>query len=329
MLFAVFLFILSALIIFFAGTRLADYGDQISKITGLGGIWIGTLLIAFVTSLPEVSAVISAALLKNPDIIMGDLAGANCFNLLTLATADIYARSGALLSLISSLHLFTGMLSMFLMIIAAFFIRFAIPDALFNVSLGSFLIVFIYFLFFYRIFWLENIVFKKEVEQVSENHTRSRHVYLFFTLASLAVIVSGFTISYSADLISKLSGLSSTFIGSVFVGLSTALPEMTVALSSVRIKAYNIAAGTLLGSNAFNMTILFLADIFYHQPIFLAVSRATLTTLLLAIVLTALVVFGIQTRIKLSFYRISIFSYLIIATFLIGLFFVYRGGLAF
>lgn len=329
MLFAVILFILSALTIFIAGTRLAKYGDQIAKITGLGGVLIGTLLIAFVTSLPEVSAVISASLLKNPDIVMGDLAGANCFNLLTLAVADISARSGPLLSMISGLHLFTGMLSMFLMIIAAFFIRFALPNSIFNVSLGSFLIVFMYFLFFSRIFRLENIAFKKESEQVLKSHPYSRHVYLFFALASLAVIIAGFTLSYSANLISKLSGLSSSFIGSILVGLSTALPEMTVALTAVRIKAYNIAAGTLLGSNAFNMTLIFIADIFYKQPIFLSVSRSILTPLLLAIILTALVVFGIQTKPKLSFRKIGIISYLIVITFIIGLFFIYKGGMLF
>lgn len=46
-------FILSAAVITFAAMQLAKYGDVIGLRTGLGGMFVGTLLLAAATSLPE------------------------------------------------------------------------------------------------------------------------------------------------------------------------------------------------------------------------------------------------------------------------------------
>lgn len=51
---AMFIYILgffacSALIIF-SGTRLANYGDQIANLTGMGKAWLGLVLMASITS---------------------------------------------------------------------------------------------------------------------------------------------------------------------------------------------------------------------------------------------------------------------------------------
>ena len=53
-------FVVCVLIIFFAGTKVAKYGDVIAEKTGLGGLWIGVALLALVTSLPELFTGISA-----------------------------------------------------------------------------------------------------------------------------------------------------------------------------------------------------------------------------------------------------------------------------
>ena len=47
-------FLLSAVVIVVAGTKLSRYDDQIADYTSLGGLWIGALLMAGATSLPEV-----------------------------------------------------------------------------------------------------------------------------------------------------------------------------------------------------------------------------------------------------------------------------------
>ena len=55
-----FLFLVSAGAIVLAGTKLSRHGDQIAELTGLGRLWIGVVLMAAATSLPEIFTTMSA-----------------------------------------------------------------------------------------------------------------------------------------------------------------------------------------------------------------------------------------------------------------------------
>jgi len=46
-------FAICTAIILYSGTRLSLYGDVIDEKTGMGRTWIGVILMASVTSLPE------------------------------------------------------------------------------------------------------------------------------------------------------------------------------------------------------------------------------------------------------------------------------------
>ncbi len=69
-------FVVSASAIVFAGTKLSRYGDQIAELTGLGRLWIGVVLMAAATSLPEVFTTMSAGWIDAPDLAAGNLFGA-------------------------------------------------------------------------------------------------------------------------------------------------------------------------------------------------------------------------------------------------------------
>ena len=88
-------FILCVVIILFSGTKLARYGDAIAEKTGLGRIWVGLVLLALITSMPElVTGVSSVALVGLPDLGLGTLLGSCIFNLSIIALLDIMCRSG-------------------------------------------------------------------------------------------------------------------------------------------------------------------------------------------------------------------------------------------
>jgi cation:H+ antiporter len=70
------IFLLSAAVIVYAGTTLSRYGDEIAKLTGLGGLWIGVVVMAGATSLPEIFTTVSAGWLNTPDLAAGNLFGA-------------------------------------------------------------------------------------------------------------------------------------------------------------------------------------------------------------------------------------------------------------
>ena len=75
-----------AAVICYAGAKLSYYGDIIAEKTGLGRTWIGVVLMASVTSLPElITGVSSVALADVPDIAAGDVLGSCMFNILIIA----------------------------------------------------------------------------------------------------------------------------------------------------------------------------------------------------------------------------------------------------
>lgn len=76
-----------------AGTRLSLYGDIIAEKTGLSGSWIGLVLLATATSLPELITGVSAVTIANaPNITIGNLLGSCVFNLTTLVLVDLVHR---------------------------------------------------------------------------------------------------------------------------------------------------------------------------------------------------------------------------------------------
>ena len=86
-------FIVCTTAIVYAGTRLAKYGDIIAEKTGLGRAWIGLVLMASVTSLPElVTGISSVTYADVPDIAVGDVLGSCVFNMLILAILDTMYR---------------------------------------------------------------------------------------------------------------------------------------------------------------------------------------------------------------------------------------------
>jgi len=94
-------FILSAAIITFAAMQLAKYGDVIGLRTGLGGMFVGTLLLAAATSLPELITTISAIQSGVPNLAAGNLFGSNMFNMFAIGLTDVFYTEGNFLSAIS------------------------------------------------------------------------------------------------------------------------------------------------------------------------------------------------------------------------------------
>lgn len=82
-------FLAAALVIVFAGVRLARFGDMLGEKTGLGRSWVGVVLLAATTSLPELFTGFGAtALAALPNIAVGDVLGSCMFNLLILSFMD-------------------------------------------------------------------------------------------------------------------------------------------------------------------------------------------------------------------------------------------------
>ncbi len=87
-----------------AGSRLTRYGDAIARHTGLGGSWIGLVLMATVTSLPELAVTITSVRIGALDLAIGNLVGSNLFNLSLLGVDDLLFLRGPLLAAVERSH---------------------------------------------------------------------------------------------------------------------------------------------------------------------------------------------------------------------------------
>ncbi len=89
-------YLVVALVILWAGLNLAAAGDKISDDYKLGSTFVGVIFLAVATSLPELTVAISSARRGLYEMIIGNIFGANMFNVLVIACADSFYRSDSI-----------------------------------------------------------------------------------------------------------------------------------------------------------------------------------------------------------------------------------------
>ena len=325
-------FIVCALVILYAGSRLSQYGDIIAEKTGMGRAWIGVVLLASITSLPELANNISSIVYVNsPDLALGDLFGSCLFNILILAFLDLIYGPGPILRGADQGHILSAGLSMILLGTAAIGIavssRLVMPS-IFNVGAFSLLIAAIYLIGQRMIFRFEK---RKQAEFLKERTLKYekvpfRDALLRFTLFALVVVAAGWWLAEIGAQISAATAWSKTFVGSIFLAAATSLPEIVVSAFALRLGAIDMAVGNLFGSNVFNIFIIFIDDLFYRPGAILAsVSQNHIYTALFAIVLTCIAVVGLIFRSEKKVFRgLSWDSIAIILVYLMSVYILFQ-----
>lgn len=296
-------FILCTSLIVYSGTMLSKYGDIIAEKTGLGRAWIGVALMASVTSLPELTTGISSVTFAGaPDIAVGDVLGSCVFNMLILAVLDALYRPAPLSTKAHQGHVLSATFGIFLLSVVciSIFLGGNIP------SLGwagsySLLNVVIYLIAIRMIFSYEkrNIAaYMKEVAEEQKYKDASlRYAISQYVKNAIVVIVAAFFLPKIGEGIAIATGLGQTFVGNIFIALSTSLPEVVVSIAAVRMGSIDLAIGNLFGSNIFNMLILSIDDLFFIKGPLLFFSNINHTvSALSAIAMTAVAVIGVTYR---------------------------------
>lgn len=127
--------------------------------------------------------------------------------------------------------------------------------------------------------------------------SRRQREWLRFGASALLVLAAGSGLPGVAQGLAQVLGLSSSFVGTVFMAVATALPEMAVTLAALRLGALDLALGNLLGSNLFNLALLALDDLAYTAgPLLSVVAPVHLTSAASALVMYGLVIVGLVMR---------------------------------
>ena len=289
-------------IIVFAGTNLSKYGDIIAAKMGLGRTLIGMTLIAFVTSLPELITGVSSVVLDLPDIAAGDVLGSCMFNVVIIAILDSTDRKFPISARAQQgqvLGAAFGIAALGLVSIGIVAGR-AIP-AFGWIGLYSIALVGIYFVAVRLTFLYERRGIAELVEVMAEKvaHDEITRARAFFIFGINAVIIVGAAayLPHLGESIAEVTGLGQTFVGNMFIALSTSLPELVVSIAALRIGAVDIVFGNIFGSNLFNMLILAIDDIFYVQgPLLERISVYHLISANGAMAMTAIAIVGLTYR---------------------------------
>jgi len=160
----------------------------------------------------------------------------------------------------------------------------------------------------------------EEVEMRSPNLPKEslKRAITGFALAAAVIVAAGIMLSVNADLIARNTGLGQTFVGTMLVAGATSLPELVAAIAAIRIGAYDMAVGNVLGSNIFNILILVVTDIAYTGgSVYHAVSTQHLITAMTAIILSSIAVIGLFYRSKRTILMLGWDSVAILTGYLI------------
>ena len=332
-------FALCAAVILFAGRKLSVYGDAIAEKTGLGKAWFGLIMMSAVTSLPEMVSCISAvAVVKQPDLAVGNVLGSCAFNLAIMSLMDVLVprSKGSLLSQVSRTHILAATMGIILLSMVGWGLLLPHQPLLGWVGVVSLLFLGGYFLSV-RLIYLQ----EQKALQVSglppqatmaEPHPQGEFASLTLQEAILRyigfaglVIAAALFLPGFADGMARSTGLGATFVGTLFLAFSTVLPEIAVSVSSIRRGSVDMAVGNLLGSNIFNIFVLALSDIFYTPDALLTqVSNAHISSVMAICMMTGVAIAGLMYRTTRKRFLMATDTLLIVLIYLVNLILLYQ-----
>ena len=269
------------------------------------------MLLAATTSLPELFTGFGATALESlPDIAIGDVLGSCMFNLLILSFMDAI-QPEPLSTRAHQGHALSIGFGLLLVGIAGFgLLAGARLPAIRSVGVYTPALVLLYFVSMRVIFKYERQQRAHETREVAAKlqyaDTSVRSAILHYSVAAAVVVAAALWLPRLGGQLARQTGLGDAFVGSLFVAITTSLPEIVVSLTAVRIGAVDLAIGNVLGSNLFNLLILGLDDVYYRRGPLLAAADPSHSVAVVAIVtMNALFLIGLTYRVMTKRFAIA------------------------
>ncbi len=270
--------------------RLTVSGERLGDVLGMEASWVGALLLASITSLPELIVGISSVFLGNHSMAVSNIFGSNIFNVFIIFLMDIFIlRSFVFMSRVDGGE--GRKLSKLALILIGLFLGGYMMKDLNLMGQSPFILgIILLYLGFIR---SEGGQGGRERRPFSE----IRGPLKSFLLDSAGVVILGIALSKVADTLSTtpIMGwvLGQSIVGGLLLAVSTSLPELIVSIESVRRGGFQQAMGNILGSNLFNLGTLFILDIFSRGSLFNYLGDFNMTLPLMDITMQLIFIGGI------------------------------------
>ncbi|MDJ0388496.1 sodium:calcium antiporter [Roseomonas sp. E05] len=322
------LFLAAAAFVWMAGARLARYADDISDMTGLGTALVGMLLLGGVTSLPEIAVSATAGLSGDAALAVNNLLGGVALQVVIIAIGDAALRRGAISAAIAKpTVLLQGTFCCLLLCGVAAAVT--VGDVALVGNLGAWstgiLLTAVLMLAMVSRYkgqgaWRPYPEPEAKEQRDARGETRSLPATIgLTTLVAAVIVVAGFLLARTGEALAAQTGLGSSLMGAVLVGLATSLPEISTVLAAVRLRRYVMAYADIFGTNIIDIALIFLIDAAYGSGLVLnEVGSFSVFAALLGTAVTLIYLAGLIERKDMTLGRLGLDSWVVVAVYLGG-----------
>jgi cation:H+ antiporter len=328
---------LGAAIITLVGTRLAGVADRLADRTGLGEAFVGAVFLGASTSLPGITASVTAAWDGHPSLSLANALGGIAVQTAFLAVADLsYSRANLEHAAASLENLLWGALLIILLGLLLLAMT-APPLAVLGIHPVTPLLFFAYAMGMRLVahsrqypMWRPRQTLATRMDRPAPTPDREgslASLWGTFLAGAVAVALAGWGVTRAGESLAAQTGLTQSFVGALLVAVVTSLPELVTAVAAVRRGALTLAVGGVLGGNAFDTLFAGLADVAYRDgSLYHAVTSRELALTALTIVMGGVLLLGLLQREQLGPGRIGWESVIVLLLYATGSTYLAFGG---
>lgn len=247
------LFLLFAFFTVFLSIKLSYYVNYLNKYSKVSGAFLAGIVLAGVTSLPECVTCFSAIFVDNNLLAVGDILGSNIFNIFMICFFDLVFIKKMMFYKTNKSHNL-----IFVLLLINYLVLYLFVDnvSLSYVGIPSLVIIASYIYYLFRIA-------KLNTDTVKINDSSCDYVVVKLIVTAVLMVFCSITLTMIVNNLARLHPyFSSSFLGAIFLGITTSLPEVITCCALINMKSYDLALDDIIGSNLFNLMILAVGDLF-------------------------------------------------------------------
>ena len=231
------------ILIWISAEKLEKYSIAAAKKFGMSPFFIGSTVIAFGTSAPEMLTSFFAGLDNKGQMIIGNIIGSNVANLSLVFGITLFIIALKKQTIVQSISIIPNLGILVLSTILTWFFIATNP---FSISTSAILLLVLVLVI---TFWYKT----NSVVSLDNSQEVSKNFVIVKLISSLLVLIfAAWLITKGATNILNSFNLGELFVGYTVLAIGTSLPEIAAATSLALKGRYEAVAGTLIGSNIFN-----------------------------------------------------------------------------
>ena len=304
-------------LIWISAERLEKYSVLTAKNYGLSPFFIGSTIIAFGTSAPEMLTTFFVSLDNKGSMVIGNVIGSNVANLSLVFGSMLLIVSLKKLTIQQNLDIYQNLLILLASTVLVWVIIATDP---FSIIASSILLI---ALFLVIMFWYKNSSI--EIDSDEENEEQPKKVTFKLALSLVFLVLAAWLITFGANQILEEYNLGQLFIGYTVLAIGTSLPEIAASVSLALKGRYETVSGTLIGSNIFNgLCVLAIPGLFSNPEMYSGWNYASWSPLLIVLFIVTFLfasfIFSVSKKERKASFFISIFF---LSSYFISLYFAY------